>query len=590
MKKLVTLIILFFISFGHAQDGEVSFTALVSKKKLGINQRLRVEFKIENKDGDNFTRPDFKGFRLISGPAQQVSTNWINGVRSFSRSYSFILQPMGKGKLTIGQATIEVDGTVYKTAPVEIEVTEAVDDPNAITPIDQDISDKLILVADVSDTSPYVNEGISVVYKLYVATSIGISNFDVLDDPKYSNFWSQDIKLNGLQFESTMYKGQRYRMLVLKKELLYPQQSGKLELEPLVIDVSVELPSNKRNFFGQRVMVTDHKTVSTGARTINVKALPEEGKPESFTGAVGQFNFNVTISRDSLKASEALNAELKVSGKGNLKLFSLPKLTTPSALETYDPEHKEDVDIRMSGMQGSISDNYTIVSRYKGKYPIPTVAFSYFDPKTGTYKTVASGEREINVTDGPVNNAATVPPVNNAPGKQMVVAQGSDFRFIKTTPDLVPISKTYFYKSLWFYLLLTLPLLVIPIAIITKNKREAFLADVQGDKIRKANKLAKKYLSAARKTLGQKEAFYIAMEKALHNYLKAKLHIETSEFSKEKIADLLADKGVENETIEGFVGLLKSCEFARYSPASDVTMQHDYDNAATIITKIDKQI
>lgn len=592
MRRIFTLLLIIFSAFATAQNDGVDFTASVSKKKLGVNQLLQIEFAIKNTDGDNFTSPNFSGFRVVAGPMQTVSNSWVNGVRSFSRSYTYTLQPTGRGKFTIGQATIEVNGKMYKTTPIEIEVTAAVDDPDAIPGIQETVGENLHLVAEVSDYSPYVNEAVSVVYKLYIGRTIEVNTYNLIDDPKYNNFWSQDIKMDNIIVErNVMYEGKSYTMAILKKVVLYPQQSGKLEIEPLSLDVQVAVPSNKRNFFGGVIYENTHKIVSAGTRTLNVKSLPAEGKPEDFSGAVGKFNFDVSVSRNELKASESLQASVKVSGTGNLKLLSLPKLTTPSALETYDPEYQEQVDIKLSGMEGSVAENYTIVSRYQGKYPIPAVSFTYFDPQAGKYKTITSKEIEINVTEGPVNANATVLPGNGGPGKQNVVTNGNDFRFIKINPHLIPKTKrNYFYKSTMFYVLMLVPLILIPIAVFGRNKREAYIADVAGNKIRKADKLARRYLSAARKALGNKEAFYIALEKALHNYLKAKLHIETSEFSKEKIKELLHGKGVDLDHIEEFVGLLQSCELARYSPATEVTMQQDYDRAASVITKIDKQI
>ena len=114
--------------------------------------------------------------------------------------------------------------------------------------------------------------------------------------------------------------------------------------------------------------------------------------------------------------------------------------------------------------------------------------------------------------------------------------------------------------------------------------------DIEGNRIRKANKLAKKYLSEAKKAIGKKEAFYESLERALHNYLKAKLHIETSEFSKEKITDLLSSQNANTETVSNFISLLESCELARYTPATEVTIQHDFNKAAEVISQIDKQI
>ena len=134
------------------------------------------------------------------------------------------------------------------------------------------------------------------------------------------------------------------------------------------------------------------------------------------------------------------------------------------------------------------------------------------------------------------------------------------------------------------------PFLLIPIAVLFGKRREAIASDIAGNKIKKANKLARKYLSEAKKALGNKDAFYIALEKALHNYLKAKLKIETSEFSKDKIASLLSKKEIDETTIHAFADLLKNCEMARYSPFSEVQMQQDYNKASETISSIDKKL
>ncbi len=589
LKKYIILIpVLLFALFAKAQDDAVTFEMLVSKSKLGINERLRVDFTM-NKDGDNFTPPNFEGFRVLMGPSQSISNSWINGVRSYSKTYSYTLAPTKRGKLKIRQASIIIDGKKYKSLEKEIEVTAAVDRPNGPKTVDDVADESLHLVAEVSNTNPYLNEAISVVYKLYFTSSIGISNYRPLDNPKYNNFWSQDIPLTIRNANNGTYQGKPYRYVVLKRVVLYPQKSGKLEIEPLSLEVTVDVATNKRDFFGGRIYSQTNKTVSAGKRTIKVKPLPIEGKPADFGGAVGDFNFSVTTSKTSLNASESLQAKVEVSGKGNLKLFELPKPSLPSALEVYEPEFDEKVRTTLSGMQGKVSNNYTIVPSFKGKYPIPSIPFSYFNPKTGKYHTLSSKEIVINVLQGPTDatSANTSVGANN---KQTVVAMGDKFNFIKLKPNLIPIGSHYFIGSTSFYLWLLLPLLLIPIAILFGKKRDAIASDVAGNKIKRANKLARKYLSAAKKASGNKEAFYIALEKGLHNYLKAKLKIETSEFSKDKISSLLTEKAVESDTIEGFIALLKNCEMARYSPFSDVQMQQDYEKASSVISYLDKQL
>lgn len=581
--------LLFFMFALKAQDENlVTFEMNLSKEKLGLNERLRVDFTM-NKDGDNFNPPDFQGFRVLMGPSQSISSSWINGVRSYSKTYSYTLAPTARGQFTIKQATIVIGGNTYKSTPKPVEVTAAVDKPSDQMSVDDVADESLHLVAEVSKTDPYLNEALSVVYKLYVGPSISVSAYELLDNPKYNNFWSQDIPVTQRSAQNETYKGKPYRYVVLKRIVLYPQKSGKLEIEPLSLEVSIDVPSNKRDFFGGRIYSQANKTVSAGNRSINVKPLPEKGKPVNFSGAVGNFDFSVSTTKTELNASESLQAKVEVSGKGNLKLFQLPEPNLPSALEVYEPEFEESVRTTLSGSQGKVSNNYTIVPSFKGKYPIPGISFTYFDPNSESYKTLTSKEIMINVKEGPQNAIAGTPASGIGNNKQ-IVSTADHFNFIKLRPNLSAIGTDYFFGSTSFYLWLLAPLTLIPLAIIFGKKREAIASDVVGNRVRKANRLARKYLSKARKELGNKEAFYIALEKALHNYLKAKLKIETSEFSKDKIASLLDEKKVDETTKDGFIALLKNCEMARYSQFSQVQMQQDYDKASEVISQLDKQL
>lgn len=583
-------VLLFLISTGFA-TAQVTFEAKVSKTTLGVNERLRVDFEM-NKDGDNFNPPNFDNFMVVGGPNQAVSHSWVNGKKSFSKTYSFYLAPKGLGTFTIKQATIEIDGEIYKTTPVKVKVTKAVDKPKDGNNADYIASENIHLVAEVSKTDPYLNEGITVEYRLYVSANTGVSNWREIESPKYSDFWSQNIDIKVPKVQNGSYKGEPYRYVVLRKTVLYPQKSGKLEIEPLSLDITIEVPTNRRDIFGSRLMTQVHKTISAGSKTIKVKPLPEEGKPANFTGAVGEFDFAVVTSKTELNASESFRAKLEVKGKGNLKLFEIPKPTFPSSLEVYEPEHDENVrtDEKL-GMNGSISDTYTIVPQYKGKYPIPSISFSYFDLKTKSYKEVSSGEILISVIDGPTNNSSSDNAITSVnANKQEVKTSGNHLAFIKTDTSLSPIEGDDFFGSNGFWALLLAPLLAIPLAIVFRRKADERRADVVGNRLRQADKLAKRYLGEAKKSLGNKEAFYIALEKALHNYLKAKLSIETSDMSKEKIQALLQEKGAEEPTVLSFMQILHNCELARYTPITQVEMQQDYQKAAETINLVDKQM
>ena len=576
------------ISNINAQDNAVTFEAVLTKKSLGINENLRVDFKM-NKDGDNFTPPSFKGFTVVGGPNQSVSNMWVNGKRTFSKTYSYFLSPIKKGSLTIGQATIEIENNIYKTLPVKISVSESVTvskDPNDPSYV---VNENLHLVAEISNSSPYLNEGISVVYKLYYSPQINVTNVGEIETPEFENFWSQNIKIPRLQIERGSFKGDNYNFVTWKKTVLYPQKSGKLEILPLSLDVSVDVPTNRRDFFGNRIYNQVSKKVTAGKRSINVKALPINA-PESFNGAVGKFEIKLNTNKTELNASESLQATVKISGNGNLKLFSPPSIQVPSSLEKYDPEYNEKVSTSLAGMKGFISNTYTLVPQFQGKYPINSVEFTFFNPQLNKYESINSDEIIINVLEGPMSLDESNTNIPNTETTKNILPSLNQFKFIKTESDFVKINSKSFIYSISFYSILIFPILLILILLIFFKSKNISSSKLKESKSRRANKLAKKYLSDARKNLDNKDVFYIALEKALHNFLKSKFSIETFDYSKEKIYNLLLRKEIEKESLELFIKLIENCEFARFTPASNVAINNDYENAVQVITEIDKVI
>jgi len=581
MRNRLVFGLLFLSVFGW---GQINFEISVSKKQLGLNERLRVDFAID-KPGDNFRPPSFSSFRVISGPMQSVSNVFVNGKRTYSMTYTYFITPLKKGVFDIEQASIEYEGNVYKTTPVTINVTEAVAIPRDPNDPKYIVDEKLHLVAEISKRSPYVNEPITIVYKLYFAQNVNPTDVDVVDMPKYNDFWSYNVDIPNRNIDTSIYKGERYNFVEWRKVVLYPQRAGKLEIKPLSLDVTVNVPTGKRDFF-QRVIYTQvPKLVSAGNLTINVKPLPTEGQPVDFSGAVGNFSIDVSTSKKQLKANESLQAKVKISGRGNLRLFGMPNLQTPSAIEQYEPETSENIPSNLSGMSGSITQSYTLIPQVQGKYPIPSIEFSFFNPKKKTYETIKSSEQLVDVTEGPLANRAVNPTTPS-----VAVSIDSPFKFIALDTSFVPINTTTFFRSTLFYLLWGSPLGLVLLYVVYARRKQKQLGDTEGVRMRTANRMARKYLSEAKRNLNNSEEFYVALERALHNYLKAKLKMETSDFSKEKIKNILSQIGVEESLVNDFVSVLENCEFARYTPSSVKAMEQDFANTAKIITQIDKQL
>lgn len=585
MRFLWSILFMFSI---HLQ-AQITFEAKVSKKRLGLNERLRVDFEM-NENGDNFNPPSFTNFQVVSGPQQSVSRSWINGVRSFSKTYTYFLTPLTKGKVTLGQAEITIEGEVYKTLPLEIEVTEAVEQPNDPNNIDYITDENIRLVAEISDANPYLNEGITVVYKLYFRNPISISDVQEMESPTFGDFWSQMINIGRVQVNPRgNYNGEQFNEVVWRKVVLYPQKTGPLEIEPLTLNLSLSVPTNQRDLFGRQIPVQAQKVITTGKKRINVRTLPLTDQPAEFSGAVGQFDFDVILDKSALKASESFQVKVKVNGNGNLKLFNLPRINVPKTLEVYEPEHKEEVKVTLSGMQGSVEDVYTIVPQFQGKYPIPTLEFSYFDPEAATYKTLRSQDLLVDVFDGPVAMGSQGTPSAQLPKQNLQVPE-SAFRFIQLQTQLVPIAAPEFWWSVPFWLLLGIPFVLLIAGYFINRFIVQKPENISLTKQRRAEQLSKKYLSSAKKAIHNQTAFYEALERALHNYLKAKLKIETTEMSKPNIKKLLVEKKVQEQAAQEFIESIENCERARYAPGSMVNIQSDFEKASTSIASLDRQL
>ena len=582
MKRILTLICLLVINFSFSQ---IKFEAEVSKNNLGVNENLRVDFKM-NKDGDNFNPPSFDGFRVVGGPNQSVSNSWINGVRSFTKTYSYFLTPIKKGKFTIGQASIEIDGDIYKTLPVQIQVSEAVQSSLSPGSPSSVLNDDIELNIEVSKSETYLNEPISVEFKLLFNPKINVTNLGEIDSPEFNNFWSQNIKIPRLEIKSTSYKGQRYNYVTWKRALLFPQKSGNLELLPLTLDVTVDVPTNRRDFFGNVIYTQTSKKVSSKKKNIKVKEFPSEGKPESFNGAVGKFDVSLFSSKSELKATESFQLELKVNGRGNLKLFSLPEIKVPSSLEKYDPEFKEDIKSSISGMNGQISNTYTIVPQFQGKYPIPAVEFSYFDPEAKKYVTIKTNESIVDVTEGPMNSDFT----NNSglsSNQNNTIQTIGQFNYIKLSSKFSSInSKKLLDSKFWLYTFLSIPFLIFIVILLLIKVTRKSISD--SDLITKnAEKLARKYLENAKIDISNKESFYSSLDQALFNFFKSKYMIRKEDFSKDKIKSILIKENISEKVINDVIELIESCEIARYTPASTDDMDEDYEKAVQILTNFE---
>jgi hypothetical protein len=575
---LVKKILILFLTLNTLiLSSQVKFDVSVSKSKLGLNERLRVDF-VMNQNGDNFSPPKFENFQIIGGPNQSIKTSYVNGERSFSKTYSYFLKPLKKGTLKISQASIEIDNETYKSLPIEVTITDSVKQPSdAVTQYYND--DDIELRALISKGSPFLNEPITVVYKLYYKAPINISDARETETPKFKDFWSQTIKIPQLKVQREVYKGQNYNVVEWRKVVLYPQRVGELEISPLSLNLVLDVPTDKRDFFGNVIYDQTSQLISTGMRRINVKNLPNQGKPDSFTGAVGEFEFDVILNKNSLRATESFQAELKVKGSGNLKLFDLPNILVPNSMELFEPEREELINTNLSGMSGSISKLFTIIPRFQGNFPIEEVEFSYFNPETEKYKILKSPRLTIDVFDGPaLSNSITNDNLN-------IITADDSFRFIKIKGNLEEIKNDIFFESKLFYALVASPfafLLSLFAFTIYRRKRKESSYEL----IRIEERLIYKMIDSAKDAIGDKILFYDKIEKAIIKSLIVKFSIRMESLNKEKIQQIGQEKGLLRNDITLIIKLIENCEKAKYSQSSDSIMNKDLENARKAINSI----
>lgn len=579
-----------------AQDAK--FQATVSSNTVGEGDRFRVEFKL-NASGDAFQPPRFEGFRILSGPNQSTNMQFVNGRSSYSISFSYVLMALKEGSYTIAPASIKVGSDVVESNELIVNVVKGNPPPqnqsgnqggNQGAQSKKNADDNLFIKAFVSKASPFVGEQMIATYKLYFNYNIVDNSFTTL--PSLTGFWSEDLDVQGARSETEVIEGVRYNVATLKQTILIPQRSGDLVVDPLEMDLVIQQPVQSRSrslfdqFFGQ------YKNVKVSVRsqpiTVRVRALPA-GRPASFEGAVGDFKMTLKADRTEVKANDAINVSYEISGRGNLKLLNDPKIQFPTDFEVYDPKVNDNITTNAGGMSGKRTYTYLTIPRHKGEFDIEPVAFTYFDPAKERYVTLTSDPLRFAIEKGEEEAGGAVNFSNT--NKEEVKLLGSDIRYIKTETNLLPMSYSFF-GSFWHYLLWLLPFPLFFLVLFIKRRVLALRSDEVYMRKSKANKMAVKRLSEAKKLMssGDDKKFYEEVFKALYGFFSDKFNIATSELNKETIAEMLIKNGIDEGLRTRAEDILNKCEMARFAPVSDISHEAVYNESVEVISSIQKEL
>jgi len=616
---------------------QVSFTVECPQKKIGKNDYLQIQFKVDHATNvESINPPSFKNFSVVSGPNQESGMTSINGKVDQYVSVGYVLKPNGPGNYTIGAATAKADGKELQSNPLSVVVTNAsapssqssslANSPSSLFPSmpafpnfgfdmpsgppthrfddyilkkGENVADKvkknLFIKLDVNKTSCYVGQPIVAAFKLYTRLR---SESTITSAPSFNGFSVSELDLNNNNSSGTeKVNGRDYNVYTLRKVQLYPLQSGTIRLDSIVSDNKVtfikaeyansqsgDMFFNMMQNFADATSPSDavvQQTVTLKSKPveITVKPLPEENKPADFKGAVGDFTIQSSLQKDDITTDDAGNLKITISGAGNIQLINAPRIKWPQGVDGYEAKITDGVNKFSVPMKGSKTFTYPFTCSAAGNYTIPAISFSYFDPESATYKTVTTQSLTVHITKGKG--------VPNNP-------------YIKNIVQSTRSSGLIFIENYGLYLLAALVILAILVfwflqrkkpakqdAQITATKEETTQVKPEEPFIIPESPLEK----AHEKLIEENSpAFYRLLDVSLKKYLSAKFKVPPEELSRKRLSEELDNCNVGLGTSIRLNNLLENIELNLYAPPSNVNeMKQAYEKAAEVISLLDKQ-
>jgi hypothetical protein len=594
-------------------------TAVANASVVDIGSALTVTFTLSNGQSETFQRPNFTGFTVVgssksSGGGMTIIVNGqvVQGGNG-EEKWTYQIIPSAVGKYTIEAAKAKVKGSWYSSNTLSVEVTNnggaaqknknQKQDGNSQTAVS---GNDIFIKASVNKSNPYQGEQITLTYKIY--TKIAISQYAINKVSSYAGFWTHDLmkdKEQPKQYQETV-NGEKYMVAEIRRIALFPQKSGKLTIEPLEVECLAQIKVKSKNnafdqffndpffndpFFSNPFSTTYQnvkKVVKSNPVTINVVSLPSSNVPQEYTGSVGNFSIKSEIDRSELKANEAVNLKITISGKGNLNLIDQLTTEFPSDFEVYDPKTNDNISIANNEISGSRTFEYLIIPRNPGVFKIKPVKFCYYDLSRGSYITLSTPEYTIKVAKGSGTGNTVY-----STSKEDIKYIGSDIRYIINKPFSLKLKGQFFFNSWLFYLLLIFPFALFLVFIILRRKQLKLRSNISLLKLKRATKVALKRLKTADGYLqnSDRENFYVEISKALWGYVGDKFSMPLSTISIDSVVEKLRSGNIKEEVINNLNKVLNDCEYARFAPADEsVKMEVIYKEAVEIISKIEQNL
>ncbi|MDI1354809.1 MAG: BatD family protein [bacterium] len=568
-----------------------SISAQVSAKHVQVGVPFEYAVVITGASS-NYNQPNFKDFDLVSGPMQSNSVQYVNGVMSQQLVFSYGLVARKEGRFVIGAANVLISGHRMETQAVTIDVVKGAAPQGQQGAGEEEKQNSKVSGGDifiktkVSKNKIYLGEQITIIQKVY--SRYQIIGYQKSVQPSYDGFYSQaqESPTKG-QLVLENIDGVQYYTHEVLRTLATANKSGRITLTPIEAEVIVrrQTASKPRNIFEQFFGAAGYEDLPVNAASkllyIDVLPLPEEGKPQSFNGAVGVFSCKVELSKSEVKANDALNLKMTVTGKGNMKLLSPPKLNLPDVFESYEPKTTEG--------PSSKTFDFLIIPRHEGAYSLKELDFSYFNLETKKYVVLPSPELKINVLPADPNSTGAQVYSSHSQIKETE----NDIRYIKKGEFLLAKTETEFFNSITHALLLIIPFILLAGGLVGRHMHIKNNSDVVSVRERKAAKIAKKQLVNAEKLMiaNKKDEFYTEILAALTNYLSHKFNIPVADLSRDKINRVMENKQVDAAVITKLMATISTGEYAKYAPgAVSGDLNAVYKDTVELLVGIEQQL
>ncbi len=617
-KSLIVIGFLLLMSFQSVFAGNNVRLQGSAKQVVRVGETFQVVYEL-NANGGSFEPPNFGSLSVLSGPNVSSSSNiqLINGhmSQSYTVIYSFYVQATQPGKITIGPAAIIVKGKKVTSNSLKINVVKgnapatatqgsASGSTNSNRQSGTNLpSDNVYIKATVSNKTPYLGQQIILTYDIYTKVPVSNLNFNKLSS--FGGFWSKDLlSANSRMKQQTKYiNGVQYVVAEIRKMALFPQKTGKLTIDPMELDCNVQMKVKPKRrsrgsdpfddffndpFFNRNVR-NIKKTLRSKTIVVNVKPLPQEGKPVDFSGAVGNFSFQSGINQTHLTTNDALTLDVTISGKGNIELIDAPKIQWPPDFDAYDPKVTAKINTSSFGVSGRKKFEFTAIPRNPGDFVIPPIKFSFFNPEDKKYHYFTSDTMRIHVVKG--KGGGNVTYSSNA--QEDIHFLGKDIHHIKSHSGKFNEIGDFLFASPLYYLLLGIPVVILILMVMLFKMIRKRRGNVPLMKNRKAHKMARSRLSNALKLkkAGDDKLFYEEIAQALWGYISDKFNIHQAELSMETVKEKLKGIHTDEKTVDTFIKTLNDIEFARFAPGSvKDKMEQIYSEAMEAILKAEKAI